>query len=170
MKNLGKKLAYLLRHDPEYKFKDGGWRETSDLIKNHGFTMKSLKEITETDEKNRYELSLDGRRIRARQGHSVNVNVDMQTKEPPEYLYHGTAKRFLGSILKDGIKKMNRLYVQLSADYDTAWNVGSRHGEPIVLKVNTAEMHKDGIEFKLSSNNVWCVDYVPKEYISYEYK
>lgn len=163
-----KRLAYLLRHDKSYNFKEGGWREVSDLIKNHGYTRKELAEIVSTDDKGRYEFSQDNNRIRARQGHSVEVDVGLEIKTPPEILYHGTAKRFLDSIKKSGILKMTRLYVQLSDNKDTAQAVGSRHGEPAILIIDTKKMIEDGVVFKLSRNNVWMVDKVEPKYIKWD--
>ena len=101
----GKRLSYLLRHDQSYTFDAHGYREVSDLIQNHGYTMEELLEIVATNNKKRYEFNEDKTKIRARQGHSVNVNVDLRECVPPDILYHGTATRFLESILKTGINK-----------------------------------------------------------------
>ena len=126
----GKRLAFFLRHDKNYPFDEHGWREISDLITNHGYTMNELKEIVATNNKQRYEFSEDMTRIRARQGHSVHVDVELEETLPPDTLYHGTAKTFLDSIMEKGIIKGNRLYVHLSSTKETATNVGKRHGEP----------------------------------------
>ena len=167
-KNRSKELAYLLRHDKSYNFPKNGWRTVSDLTRNHGFTIKELAEIVSTDDKGRYEFSLDKKLIRARQGHSIQVDVELEIKTPPEILYHGTSTRFLDSIKEKGILKMSRLYVHLSPDKITAQKVGSRHGEVIVLPINTKKMSEDGIEFKLSRNNVWLVKEVEPKYIMWE--
>lgn len=161
----GKHLAFLLRHDTEYQFDEHGWREVSDLIKNHGYTMKELEEIVETNNKQRYEFSNDKRKIRARQGHSIPVDVELKETTPPDVLYHGTATRFLESIMKQGILKGTRLYVHLSDNLETAEKVGSRHGKPVVLFLDTKQMVEDGIKFYLSNNNVWLTDYVDSNYI-----
>jgi putative RNA 2'-phosphotransferase len=167
-KDKSKRLAFLLRHDKEYDFKKEGWREISDLIKNHGFSKKELEEIVKTDDKNRYEFSEDMRKIRARQGHSIPVEAGLVIKTPPNILYHGTAKRFLESIKEKGILKMSRVFVQLTENKETALKVGSRHGDPIILVIDTKKMVNDGITFKLSSNNVWLVNEIKPEYILWE--
>ena len=161
----GKHLSFLLRHDTEYQFDKHGYREVNDLIKNHGYTKAELIELVETNDKQRYEFNSDKTKIRARQGHSIDVDVELKETTPPDVLYHGTATRFLDSIMKTGINKMSRNYVQLSTDIDTATTVGSRHGTPIILKVNSRKMSDDGIKFYLSNNNVWLTEYVDKKYI-----
>lgn len=161
-----KRLAFLLRHDRSYSFDAHGWREVSDLMKNHGYTMKELEEIVATNNKHRYEFSEDKCRIRARQGHSVHVDVELEEKMPPDTLYHGTAKVFLDSIMEKGIVKGNRLYVHLSSAIEIAANVGKRHGEPVVLAIDAKKMAEDNLHFFLSKNGVWLTDYVDGEYIS----
>lgn len=163
----GKHLAFLLRHDTEYKFDEHGWREVSDLIKNQGYTMKELEEIVETNNKKRYEFSEDKRKIRARQGHSIPVDVELKEAIPPDILYHGTSKDFVHSIWENGIKKMSRLYVHLSGDEETARKVGKRHGYPVVIFINTKQMREDGVKFYLSNNNVWLTDFVDKKYLMF---
>ena len=163
----GKYLAFLLRHDTEYQFDEHGWREVSDLIKNQGYTMKEIEEIVETNNKQRYEFSNDKKKIRARQGHSIPVDVELKEATPPDVLYHGTAKNFVGSIWENGIKKMSRLYVHLSDDEETARKVGQRHGYPVVIFINAKQMKEDGIKFYLSNNNVWLTDFVDKKYLMF---
>jgi len=169
MKNIviekGKELAFLLRHDKEYKFDEHGWREVDDLLRNHGYTPEILDEIVETNNKKRFEYSEDKKYIRARQGHSVEVNVELKEMTPPDTLYHGTATRFLDSIMKNGINSGTRLHVHLSADADTAINVGKRHGKPIVLVIDAKTMHNDGNKFYLSNNGVWLTKFVDTKYI-----
>ena len=167
-KDKSKKLAFLLRHDKEYNFLKGGWRLVSDLIKNHGYRQAELEEIVREDDKGRYEFSTDHNKIRARQGHSINVDVDLEISNPPDILYHGTATRFLDSIKEKGILRMSRLYVQLSQDIETATQVGSRHGTPIVLPIDTKRMREDGIIFKLSRNNVWMTNKIDPKYILWD--
>lgn len=162
----GKQLAYLLRHDTEYNFDEHGWREVSDLIANHGYTQEMLDEIVATNNKQRYEYSEDKTKIRARQGHSVLVDVELKEMTPPDVLYHGTAVQYVDAILRDGIVKGNRLYVHLSQTEETARNVGKRHGEPVILKVDARKMSEAGIKFYLSNNGVWLTDYVGIEYVS----
>lgn len=161
----GKKLSFLLRHDKEYAFDVHGWREVSDLVENHGYTLEELAEIAETNDKKRYEFNEDKTKIRARQGHSVDVDVELKETVPPEVLYHGTAKRFVSSIMAEGILRGTRQYVHLSKDKNTAVNVGKRHGEPFVLRIDSKKMHEDGIKFFLSNNGVWLTKFVDKKYI-----
>ena len=161
----GKRLAFFLRHDKGYPFDEHGWREVCDLITNHGYTMDELKEIVATNNKKRFEFSEDMTRIRARQGHSVHVDVELDEMMPPDTLYHGTAKTVLDSIMEKGIIKGNRLYVHLSSTKETATNVGKRHGEPVVLVIDAKKMVEDGYRFFLSRNGVWLTDYVDSTYI-----
>lgn len=161
----GKKLSFLLRHDKDYNFDRHGWREISDLIKNHGYTMDELVEIVETNDKQRYEFSDDKKKIRARQGHSINVDVELKEETPPNILYHGTATRFLESIYKNGINSGTRKYVHLSKDEKTAIEVGKRHGTPFAIQIDAKKMHEDGIPFFLSNNGVWLTQFVDKKYI-----
>lgn len=161
----GKHLSYLLRHDKNYKFDEHGYREIKDLIQNHGYTKDEIELIVNTNDKQRYEFNSNKTKIRARQGHSIPINVDLTEAVPPSELYHGTASRFLSSIFDNGIKKMNRNYVQLSIDKKTAIDVGKRHGEPVILIIDTKKMYDDGIVFYLSNNNVWLTEFVNKKYI-----
>jgi len=161
----GRELSWLLRHDTEYNFIGHGYRSVQDLIDNHNFTFELIETIVETNDNQRYEFNDDKTLIRARQGHSIDVDVELKEIKPPFILYHGTAIRFLESILKEGIKKMSRNYVQLSNDLDTAESVGSRHGKPVILLINTKKMEEDGIKFYLSANNVVLTDYVDPKYI-----
>ena len=118
-----KELAFLLRHDTEYKFDKHGWREVSDLVKNHGYTKDELADIVATDEKGRYEWNDQKTKIRARQGHSINVDVELKLTLAPDKLYHGTSSRFMESIKKSGLLPMSRQYVHLSEDIETAKKV-----------------------------------------------
>lgn len=161
----GKQLSFLLRHDTEYRFDKHGYREVLDLVQNHGFTKDEIVELVETNDKQRYEFNDDKSKIRARQGHSVNINVDLKETLPPDVLFHGTATRFLDSIREKGILKMSRNYVQLSEKIDTAMEVGRRHGKPVVLAVDTKTMREDGVKFYLSNNNVWLTEFVDSKYI-----
>lgn len=158
-------LAFLLRHDKNYAFDEHGWREVKDLINNHGYTIDMLEDIVENNEKKRYEFSEDKRFIRARQGHSVQVDVELDERIPPKFLFHGTSEDVVDHIYKEGIKKQGRLYVHLSDNPKTAKNVGARHGKWHVLVVESGKMSADGIKFYLSRNNVWLVDYVDPKYI-----
>lgn len=161
----GKRLSYLLRHDKDYRFDKHGYRDVSDLIKNHNYTLDELIKIVDTNDKKRYEFNENKTKIRARQGHSINVNVDLKECLPPDVLYHGTATRFLKSIYNSGINKGTRQHVHLSSERETAIKVGQRHGEPYVLLIDTKKMSEDGIKFYLSNNGVWLTDFVDVKYI-----
>ncbi|MCI8750084.1 MAG: RNA 2'-phosphotransferase [Lachnospiraceae bacterium] len=166
-------ISLVLRHHPDVvgiSLDNHGWADVKQLIAGikkagHKINMDILEEIVRTDEKGRYSFNEDKTLIRANQGHSIHVDVELQEKEPPEILYHGTAGRSLGKILSDGLKPMGRLYVHLSKDIDTALQVGQRHGKPIVLKVHSGEMYRNGIKFYLSENGVWLVNNVETKYL-----
>lgn len=160
----GKKLAFLLRHDKDYNFDEHGYRLIEDLINNHGYTFELLQEIVETNDKKRYEFNEDKTKIRARQGHSINVDVELKEAIPPDILLHGTAERFRDSIYEKGILKGNRLYVHLSTNVDSATKVGMRHGKPYLFIINAKAMVEDGIKFYLSNNEVWLTEYVDPKY------
>ena len=166
MHNKSRKLAYLLRHDKEYDFDQRGWRTVADLVGNHGFTIEELSEIVGTDDKQRFEFSDNMTMIRARQGHSVSVDAELEEKEPPAILYHGTAKKNIESIQTNGILPVKRLYVHLSEKEETAINVGRRHGEPIVFAIDAKRMHENRIRFYLSRNGVWLTEFVDSEFLS----
>jgi putative RNA 2'-phosphotransferase len=164
----GKKLAWLLRHDKE-SFDKGlidehGWRKVDEIIKNYHYTSDLLQEIVDTNNKQRYEYNDDKTLIRARQGHSIPVDVELKETTPPDILYHGTCDKFINDILKDGLKPQTRLYVHLSKDIETATNVGRRHGKPVILSIDSKKMYEDGIKFYLSNNGVWLTKFVDKKY------
>lgn len=165
----GKFLALILRHQPEkanISLDKHGWANVNDIIKNVKFLSKEdLDNIVESDSKNRYEYSDFKLKIRARQGHSVPVNLELKEVKPPDILYHGTATRFLESIYDKGIIKGCRQYVHLSSTIETATKVGERHGTPYILNIDAKQMYEDGIKFYLSSNNVWLTDYISPKYI-----
>ena len=127
--------------------------------------MELLREIVRTDNKQRYSFNEDRTKIRANQGHSVPMDVELKEAAPPEILYHGTGERALDPILREGLRPMKRLYVHLSRDYDTAVQVGRRHGKPAVLLVRAGKMREDGYPFFLSANGVWLTKAVPPEYL-----
>ena len=156
-----RRLSYLLRHD-KGAFHDGridyhGWRIVSEII-GLGFTQQELDEIVKTNDKKRFEYSSDRLRIRARQGHSINVDVELREMTPLDVLYHGTATKSVESILKNGIVPSSRLYVHLSLDEATAIKVGSRHGSPYVFKIDCKKMVEDGHKFWISNNGVWLTN------------
>lgn len=160
-----KRLSFLLRHDEEYNFDQNGWRELNDLIVNHGFSMEDIEAIVLNNNKQRYELNEERTMIRARQGHSVEVDVELKEQVPPAILYHGTAEQYLESITTIGLIRKNRLHVHLSLSIETATKVGSRHGKVVVLKIDAQQMQADGYKFYLSNNGVWLTSEVPVKYI-----
>jgi len=170
-----KLISLILRHKPEtvgLTLDSKGRTKIDDLIKamnDYGIPINRelLLQIVETDDKTRFII--DGEYIYAAQGHSIKVEVELEKKEPPDILYHGTATRNMDSIFKAGIQHRNRNYVHLSSNIETATKVGSRHGEIIILIVDSKRMHEDGHKFYISKNNVWLVDQVPKEYITVQY-
>lgn len=162
-----KHLAYLLRHDKDYAFDEHGWREVCDLVENHDFSCEELEYIVANSSKQRFEFSENKLLIRARQGHSFPVDVQMDVVTPPEYLYHGTSVSKLPSIMEKGLLRMCRQYVHLSFDEVIAGEVGKRRkGEVLILKVAARKMWEDGHRFWLSRNGVWLTEAVPPEYLS----
>ena len=166
-------IALILRHKPEaigITLDEHGWANVDELIKGiakrQPFDMAMLEEIVATDDKQRYSFNEDKTLIRANQGHSIPVDVELEKKEPPAILYHGTGIKYKASIEDKGLIPKSRLYVHLSADRETALKVGQRHGTPIVYIINAAQMHKDGYKFYLSKNAVWLTEAVPPEYLS----
>lgn len=165
--NKSRKLAYLLRHDNEYAFDEHGYREVEDLIKRHGFTLALLETIVRENNKRRFEFNENKTKIRARQGHSLEVDIELKEATPPDILYHGTATKYLDSIRENGLLKGPRLHVHLSVDIPTAIAVGRRHGEPVVLSIDAKSMVEEGFKFYLSNNGVWLANCVPVTYINY---
>lgn len=170
---LGKYLSLILRHKPDVigiELDKYGWAVIDELIEGINKTGRFineeiLDEIVETNNKKRYQYNDDHTKIRANQGHSINVNVDLQERIPPNPLYHGTALNYLDKIKQLGITKMNRLHVHLSKDIETAKNVGKRHGQPIVLVIDTKAMVEDGYVFYFSNNGVWLCNDIDYKYI-----
>ena len=170
-------LSLILRHKPEtigITLDKHGWANVKDLIAGINRTgrtidMKTLEEIVRTDSKGRYSFNDNKTFIRANQGHSIPVDVELKEECPPSMLYHGTATRFLDSIKKHGIKPMKRLYVHLSLDFETAIKVGSRHGSSAVLAIDTEQMYKDGAKFYLSENGVWLTKHIDWRYVTNVY-
>ena len=170
---VSKFIALILRHKPEtigISLDEHGWANVDELVaginRTTPFDLEMLEEIVSTDNKQRYSFNEDKTLIRANQGHSIDsVNPDLIEAIPPDILYHGTAKRFVDSIMQTGITKQSRNLVHLSTDEDTAWKVGKRHGEPVVLVIDAKKMVKDNVKFYLSANNLWFTDIVATEYI-----
>lgn len=169
---LGRFLCLILRHHPEeagITLDEHGWADVGALLRGVCATgrkidRETLERIVREDNKQRYTFNEDHSRIRANQGHSIQVDVELRKVQPPQYLYHGTATRFLPAIQAEGIKKMNRQYVHLSPDYQTAVAVGRRYGVPVVLRVNAGAMAQNGMAFYRAANGVWLCEYVPPEY------
>ena len=172
LNEVGKFIALILRHKPEaigITLDEHGWANVDELIagiaKKAPFDRAMLEEIVKTDEKQRYAFNDDKTLIRANQGHSIPVDVELEQKTPPDMLWHGTGEKYVTSIERHGLLPKSRLYVHLSADYDTAIKVGSRHGRPVVYEVNAGAMAADGYDFYLSANGVWLTKRVPIEYL-----
>jgi putative RNA 2'-phosphotransferase len=172
LKNKSKYLSYLLRHEPEsigLELDESGWASIDQLVALTDLTRPIIDEVVFTNDKQRFAFSSDGEMIRANQGHSVQgVSVGFESITPPDQLYHGTVEKFLNNIRVEGLRKMDRHHVHLSATIETAKNVGSRRGKPIILIVDSASMSADGFEFYLSANGVWLTDNVPEKYIQYQ--
>lgn len=159
---LSKKISYILRHNPgSIPMDRQGWVEVQTLLLELRIDKRTLDHIVETNNKKRFEYDEAGKKIRARQGHSLDIEHGYEPVTPPEFLYHGTARHLLGVLYKEGIKKMKRHHVHLSPDKETAIKVGQRHGKPVVLKVHAELMHQEGTQFYRTDNNVWLVNYIP---------
>ena len=168
----GKYISFLLRHKPEaagLSLDEHGWANVEELIacvsRSRFLDRPFLDEIVALDNKQRYSFSADGTKIRVNQGHSRPVDVNLECKVPPEYLWHGTAVKYLDSILKTGLQRRTRLHVHLTCRYDTAVATGRRHGTPVVLRISSGAMHRDGYLFYLSANDVWLTEQVPVKYL-----
>lgn len=168
-------MSFILRHKPEtigISLDEHGWANVDELIKGiaktHEFNMDILEEIVRTDNKQRYSFNEDKTLIRANQGHSIPVDVELEKQEPPKYLYHGTGEKYRNSIDEQGLIPKSRLYVHLSTDIDTAIKVGSRHGKPVVYRIWSGVMKKEGFDFYKSVNGVWLTKEVPTKYIKRE--
>ncbi|MFJ4368682.1 RNA 2'-phosphotransferase [Streptomyces chartreusis] len=170
---VSKYLSKHLRHQPErigLILDEGGWVEIDTLIAAataHGFrfTREELDHVVAANDKKRF--AIEGTRIRASQGHSVEVDLGLPPATPPPYLYHGTVDRNLDAIRSEGLRPMNRHDVHLSADRETATRVGARRGRPVVLSVDTGAMHRDGHVFHVSANGVWLTKAVPPQYLRF---
>jgi putative RNA 2'-phosphotransferase len=174
LKPISKSLSYVLRHRPDsvgVKLEEGGWITVAALL--HAFqqagkrlSAEILHEVVAQNDKQRFEFSEDGLRIRARQGHSVEVELGYEPATPPSVLYHGTATHNLDSILQQGLLKGRRNYVHLSTNKQTMIQVAMGHGKPVVLAVQADQMHAAGHEFFITGNNVWLTEHVPPKYIA----
>ncbi|MGN1403873.1 MAG: RNA 2'-phosphotransferase [Ruminococcus sp.] len=178
-KKIGRFISLILRHHPEaigISLDHHGWANVGELITGINNTgkyhidMPMLEEIVIHDNKQRYSFNPDKTKIRANQGHSINVDVELQEAIPPEILYHGTGEKYVRSICAEGLQPKSRLYVHLSKDIGSAVNVGTRHGKPVVFTVASGEMYRKGYRFYLSVNGVWLTKSVPVEFIQIEVK
>lgn len=168
-------LSLILRHEPQkvgLTLDNAGWVSVEDLlsaVNRHGviLTRERLNHIVATSDKKRFAFSEDGKRIRASQGHSVEVDLQYAPQTPPEILYHGTATRFVEGIRKDGLQKMERHDVHLSVETKVTLQVGARHGKPVLLIIRAGEMHRAGHVFRCSANGVWLTHQVPPEFIDF---
>lgn len=178
LERLSKFISMILRHKPEVigiTLDEHGWADVNELIKGINetgeeveFSKAILEKIVKTDKKQRYSFSQDKTLIRANQGHSIPVDVELEKKEPPKVLYHGTGIKSVKAIQEQGLLPMERLYVHLSTDVETATNVGKRHGTPVIFKVNAEQMQKDSYDFFQSVNGVWLTKEVPAKYLELE--
>jgi putative RNA 2'-phosphotransferase len=169
-----KYLSKHLRHSPErigLTLQEGGWVDVDDLLdacvrNQFALSRAELNDVVENNSKKRFSFDETGTRIRANQGHSVEVDLQLSPTTPPDVLYHGTGHQSVAAILAEGLKKMNRHHVHLSIDLETATKVGARHGRPVILTVDAAAMAAAGHTFYVSDNGVWLVDEIPAEFLT----
>lgn len=172
-KKISKSLSYWLRHKPDaggIEIDPTGWAEVDAVLAALAraklpHALHDLERVVVESDKNRFELSPDGQLVRARQGHSIPIDLGWPVAAPPETLFHGTVEKFLPAILSEGLRPMARHHVHLSPDAATATLVGARRGKPVILRIAAGALHGDGAEFRLSSNAVWLVDHVPPAFI-----
>ena len=162
LKETSKYISLILRHKPEtigITLDEHGWANVDELIsgiaKTHEMNMNILEGIVSTDEKQRYSFNDDKTKIRANQGHSIQVDVELEEMRPPEILWHGTGEKFTSSIDEQGLIPKSRLYVHLSQDEETAFKVGTRHGKPVLYIAKSGEMYRNQEKFYWSMNGVW---------------
>lgn len=170
---ISKFLSLILRHKPEtidLKLDENGWANVNELLEKsarngNAFTLVELETVVETNDKRRFTFDDSNEKIRANQGHSIEVEIGFEEKIPPEILYHGTAEKNVEAILQNGLQKMQRHHVHLSADNETAKTVGVRYGKPVIFKVETRKMLEANFTFYISANSVWLVERVPPEFL-----
>ncbi|GAB3923292.1 RNA 2'-phosphotransferase [Mucilaginibacter myungsuensis] len=177
-KGISKFMSYVLRHRPEViglQLDENGWADVAELITKANanatewstpITIDIVKHIVDTNDKKRFAFNEDGTKIRASQGHSVEVDLAYESQTPPEVLYHGTATKFLDAILIGRLTKQSRQHVHMSENIETMLEVAKRHGKPVLLKIHAAEMAAAGYQFYLSANNVWLTDSVPAGFLT----
>ena len=175
-KKLSKFLSFVLRHKPEtldLKIDKKGWVDLDELLEKMAAAGKAasreeIEMVVNTNDKQRFMIDAKTNKIRANQGHSIKVKLELQERIPPAVLYHGTAFKHLRGIKEKGLQKMKRQYVHLSRDFHIAKSVGSRHGVATVLKIDCLKMIESGSKFYLSANNVWLTNDVPARFITFE--
>lgn len=171
--SISKFMALILRHHPEkagITLDQHGWAKVDELImgvqkRYPDFNREVLEKIVSTDNKQRYSFNENHTLIRANQGHSIFVDVELEKAIPPDVLYHGTGEKYVSSIQQQGLLSKSRLYVHLSKDIETAMSVGKRHGKPVVYQIDTKQMVEDGFNFYLSVNGIWLTRCVPVQYL-----
>ena len=176
LKSTSKFISMILRHKPEsigITLDEHGWADVQELLagineaeKNAHLDIEMLEEIVRSDEKQRYSFNKEHTLIRANQGRSIPVDVELEEMAPPAVLWHGTGEKYVESIDRQGLIPKGRLYVHLSSDPETARRVGARHGKPVLYSIDTAAMATDGYRFYLSVNKVWLTKEVPVKYLS----
>ncbi|MGN6420913.1 MAG: RNA 2'-phosphotransferase [Pseudobacter sp.] len=173
LKHISKFMSLVLRHRPEeigLQLDENGWADLQELIiklnsKGANVDEATIQLVVDTNEKKRFAFNDDKTKIRANQGHSIKVDLQLSPATPPDVLYHGTALHVIASIMKNGLLKQNRHHVHLTASKETAVSVGARHGKPVVLEIDAARMVAEGFEFYITDNDVWLVEIVLPEYI-----
>ena len=172
---ISKFLSQILRHRPEkigLSLDANGWAEVAELLEKSAqkgirFDRATLQIVVDTNNKKRFSISDDGLRIRANQGHSIDIELGLKPQRPPEMLFHGTVEQHLALIRKDGLLRMRRQHVHLSQELETAVAVGGRRGKAIVLQIKSGEMARQGFLFFLSENGVWLTELVPPAFIEF---
>jgi putative RNA 2'-phosphotransferase len=171
--HISKFLSLILRHKPEaigLSLDSNGWAEVETLLEacarnGNAFSREELEEVVRTNEKKRFAFNESRTKIRASQGHSIDVEIEFEEKKPPEILYHGTAEKNVEQIKQKGLLKMRRHHVHLSSDVETAVSIGARYGKPVVFKIKTGEMLSQGYKFFISANGVWLTSEVPPMFL-----
>lgn len=167
-------MSLVLRHDPSsigLTLDENGWAEINhlvDCLNQHGRRVDRalIERVVESSDKQRFKISNDGQSIRANQGHSIAIDLKLEAKSPPQWLYHGTAEKSMTAIEREGLLKQSRQHVHLSKDQKTAKMVGARHGKPVVLEVAAQLMEQHGYRFYQAENGVWLTDCVPPDYLN----
>lgn len=174
LKQISKILSLVVRHQPEYldiKLDNSGWADVTEIIaamNRKGILVNQtiIEEVVKLNDKQRFVLNSDHSLIRANQGHSVEVDLELKPVVPSDELFHGTTDKFIDSIFASGLQKQDRHHVHLCENIQTAIAVGSRRGKPVLIKIDAATMYREGFSFYVSPNGVWLTDEVPADYLS----